>query len=483
MLTSLDERDLDAHRRRRQRARPGHAPGRARADRRARRHRLLGPRGRRGAQAVEGRLLRRPRAAAATGRTATRSAWSPRARRATMVPACWSSAARSAAPTTRWRPRGRSRRRSEDPLDSAANRTRCAPCPNTEIKICGLSHARSGRHRGGARATHIGLVHYPPSPRHVTLEQGAALRARVPAAGPRCVLLLVNEQPQPTAQAIQAVRARRGPVPRQRDARVARAAAAEHPARDLEGDRRQRHATTSSARSATRARRTGCSYDAPAKKLPGGTGLAFDWSLLTASGTTMPWGLAGGLTPENVAEAIRAHRAPNWSTSLRASRAHPGVKDVDKIAAFCQAAREHDRATQLLPRPARRARPFRPVRRPLRRRDADAADPRARTRISRGQGRSCVQGRVRRPARALCRPAEPAVLRPAADRARDARRRARSGSSATSSTTPARTRSTTASARSCWRCAWARRGSSPRPARASTASPPPPSARASACRA
>ena len=57
----------------------------------------------------------------------------------------------------------------------------------------------------------------------------------------------------------------------------------------------------------------------------------------------------------------------------------------------------------------------------------------------------------------------------------------RSTSSATSSTTPAATRSTTASARSCWPGAWARRASSPRPAPASTASPPRPSRPASAC--
>src|SRR5690606_15172746 len=56
-----------------------------------------------------------------------------------------------------------------------------------------------------AGATHIGLVHYPPSPRHVSLEQAAALRNRTPNRV-KVVLLLVNEQPQPTAQAIQAVR-------------------------------------------------------------------------------------------------------------------------------------------------------------------------------------------------------------------------------------------------------------------------------------
>ena len=66
-----------------------------------------------------------------------------------------------------------------------------------------------------------------------------------------------------------------------------------------------------------------------------------------------------------------------------------------------------------------------------------------------------------------------------ADRPQRGRRPAPSTSSARTSTTPARTRSTTPSARRCWPSAWASRASSPRPARASTASPPPPPARCS----
>ena len=80
-------------------------------------------------------------------------------------------------------------------------------------------------------------------------------------------------------------------------------------------------------------------YDAPARQLPGGTGLVFDWSLLTGFKHQMPWGLAGGLTPDNVAEAVRATAASLVDASTGVESA-PGVKDVDKIAAFCQAARD-----------------------------------------------------------------------------------------------------------------------------------------------
>ena len=79
-------------------------------------------------------------------------------------------------------------------------------------------------------------------------------------------------------------------------------------------------------------------YDAPAKKLPGGTGLAFDWSLLTSFRHTMPWGLAGGLTPETVAEAIRMTGTELVDASSGLESA-PGIKDAARIAAFCEAAR------------------------------------------------------------------------------------------------------------------------------------------------
>ena len=78
--------------------------------------------------------------------------------------------------------------------------------------------------------------------------------------------------------------------------------------------------------------------DAPASSLPGGNGTAFDWSLLAGWEAPLPWGLAGGLTPANVSEAIRLTRAPLVDTSSGVERS-PGIKDVDKIAAFCKAAR------------------------------------------------------------------------------------------------------------------------------------------------
>ena len=209
--------------------------------------------------------------------------------------------------------------------------------PERLIKICGLSTPESVDAAVAAGATHIGLVHYPPSPRHVTLEQAAALRSRTPNRV-KIVLLLVNEQPQPTALAIQAVKPD-----------VVQFHGSETPewlallkqntpleiwkAIGVSGidnlERAQRYKDAAHR----------LLYDAPAKKLPGGTGLAFDWSLLAQFRHTMPWGLAGGLTPDNVAEAIRTTGAELVDASSGLESA-PGVKDVAKIEAFCRAARE-----------------------------------------------------------------------------------------------------------------------------------------------
>lgn len=71
--------------------------------------------------------------------------------------------------------------------------------------------------------------------------------------------------------------------------------------------------------------------------LPGGNGLAFDWRLLVGRKWLRPWMLAGGLTPGNVAQAVRLTGARQVDVSSGVESA-PGVKDHARIAAFVAAA-------------------------------------------------------------------------------------------------------------------------------------------------
>ena len=74
-------------------------------------------------------------------------------------------------------------------------------------------------------------------------------------------------------------------------------------------------------------------FDAADGTLPGGNATAFDWSILSGRIVPVPWFLAGGLTPANVADAVRVTGAPavDVSSGVESSR---GVKSIELIRAF-----------------------------------------------------------------------------------------------------------------------------------------------------
>jgi phosphoribosylanthranilate isomerase len=76
----------------------------------------------------------------------------------------------------------------------------------------------------------------------------------------------------------------------------------------------------------------------PDAVLPGGNGVPFDWRLLDPPAVRRPFMLSGGLTPENVTEAVRLTRAAfvDVSSGVESS---PGVKDAELIRRFIAAAR------------------------------------------------------------------------------------------------------------------------------------------------
>jgi phosphoribosylanthranilate isomerase len=71
--------------------------------------------------------------------------------------------------------------------------------------------------------------------------------------------------------------------------------------------------------------------------LPGGNALSFDWQLLAGRDWPLPWMLSGGLTAENLAEAVDISRAPAVDVSSGVEDA-PGAKNPEKIRALLAAA-------------------------------------------------------------------------------------------------------------------------------------------------
>jgi phosphoribosylanthranilate isomerase len=206
------------------------------------------------------------------------------------------------------------------------------------VKICGLTDPAAVAAAAAAGAANIGFVFFPRSPRAVTPGQAAALARAVPVgiakvglvvdAGDDALDSLLAAVPldmlqlhgQESPARVAAVRARYGlPVMKA----VGVATAADLPALDLQA--RTADQILVDARP---------SADAA---LPGGNGLAFDWRLIAGRRWPGPWMLAGGLTPENVADAIRLTGARQVDVSSGVESA-PGRKDPARIAAFIRAA-------------------------------------------------------------------------------------------------------------------------------------------------
>jgi phosphoribosylanthranilate isomerase len=204
------------------------------------------------------------------------------------------------------------------------------------VKICGLSTPETLKAAVQAGADYVGFVHFDKSPRHRSLVEAARLRELVPPQV-KTVLLVVNLAPTALAEAVREVRP---DVVQFHGSETPEALARFRAATGIAAWRAL--GVKDAATLADAARFHGAAdrllFDAPASGLPGGNGTRFDWDLLKAYKAPTPWGLAGGLTPANVADAIRLTGAPLVDTSSGVESA-PGIKNVDRIAAFCKAAR------------------------------------------------------------------------------------------------------------------------------------------------
>ncbi|WP_298304442.1 phosphoribosylanthranilate isomerase [uncultured Erythrobacter sp.] len=208
-----------------------------------------------------------------------------------------------------------------------------------QIKICGIREDRALEAVIEAKADFGGFIFHQASPRNLTISEASRLTAlaenRIQRVG-----LMVNPNDdflcELAAQAsLDAVQLQGSESPE----RVGQI-------RELLGVRVWKAIAVASREDVLRAEAYADTADfilfdakTPPGALPGGMGLRFDWNLLKDLDVGLPWGLAGGLNADNVAEAIRLTRTPLVDV-CSGTEAAPGVKDVDKIAAFCKAARE-----------------------------------------------------------------------------------------------------------------------------------------------
>jgi len=210
--------------------------------------------------------------------------------------------------------------------------------PDIRVKICGLRSLADVAAVAAAGAAYAGFVFFAKSPRHLTIPQARELALAAPL-GLAKVALVVNADDatldaiteampldmlqlhgHETPDRVAEIRTRYG-LPVMKAVGVAD-----------EGDLAAVFDYSLVADQIL--------IDAKPPKdavLPGGNGLSFDWRLVAQRRWLRPWMLAGGLTPDNVAEAIRLTNARQVDVSSGVESAQ-GIKDHARIKAFVKAA-------------------------------------------------------------------------------------------------------------------------------------------------
>lgn len=209
----------------------------------------------------------------------------------------------------------------------------------TDVKICGLKTVEAVDAAVAGGADYIGLVFFAPSPRNVDVATARALADR--ARGKAKVVALLVDPSDDLARDVMA--------------QVAPDIIQLHGSETPERVAAIRLATGCPVMKAIKVETAGDAagalsyagradlvlFDAKAPQgtlLPGGNGVAFDWAVLDGVKDRVTYMLSGGLTPENVAEAIRVTGAGAVDVSSGVER-RPGEKDTELIRRFLQAAK------------------------------------------------------------------------------------------------------------------------------------------------
>ena len=209
-----------------------------------------------------------------------------------------------------------------------------------QVKICGITNVEDGLAAAEAGADLLGFIFYPPSPRYVTMERAAEIIAvlrrwegETDRQQPiRTVGVFVDEELDRVREAIRVCDLDYAQLHGQEPPEYA-AALGTHAIKALR--------VRSEADIERLATYTASAYllDAYHPTKAGGTGQAWDWELATAAKQYGPVIVAGGLTPDNVAEVVRQVQPYGVDVSSGVESA-PGRKDIAKVQRFVAAAKD-----------------------------------------------------------------------------------------------------------------------------------------------
>jgi phosphoribosylanthranilate isomerase len=196
------------------------------------------------------------------------------------------------------------------------------------VKICGITRSEDLQAACNAGADALGFVFYAKSPRHLAVEQAAALVNQLPPFV-QSVGLFVDAEPAFVEAVLKSVpldllqfHGNEAPEQCRRFGRPYLKAIRMKPGADLVKYCADFH----DARALL--------LDAYVPGVPGGTGERFDWNLIPA-GLPKPIVLSGGLNPDNVALAVKTVRP--WAVDVSSGvESAPGIKDAARVAAFIE---------------------------------------------------------------------------------------------------------------------------------------------------
>lgn len=211
----------------------------------------------------------------------------------------------------------------------------------TDVKICGITTPEMTFVAAGAGARFVGFVFVPQSPRFIDCERARLLSRQLPT-GVRSVGLFVNPDDETLSRVLGAV-----------SLDMIQLHGEESPARIQEIKSRYhlpiiKAVSISGTDDVTKIDDylpviDWILFDAKAPEnsnIAGGNGTPFDWTILKGRKFPKPWMLSGGLTPDNIGDAlsILSPDAVDVSSGVESSR---GIKDADKIREFIQAVKQN----------------------------------------------------------------------------------------------------------------------------------------------